>query len=89
MKSRGWYKGKAWGLKGISLSPPPPYYLQVLLSEYSLCYCGHRQPALRPRSNEPLQKKGEEEEEETDADILQRDIIQVNPEILVARIFIW
>lgn len=54
--------------------------IQDLLKEYSLCHCGHQLPSLRPSATPPISRKkgnSEEEEEETDADVLQRDIIEV------------
>ena len=49
-------------------------YLQELLAEYGLCFRGHRLPALKGRGK-PVQKG--EEEEETESDIFQRDIVEV------------
>ena len=52
--------------------------LQAMLEEFSLCYSGNFLPALTPQALlAPRQREGATEDEEKDADILQRDIIAV------------
>lgn len=57
-------------------------YVQAFLDEYSLCYCGDHLPALKPHTSPVTKGKEEEEEEESDAQVLQRDIIEVTSTIV-------
>ncbi len=60
----------------------PSLCVQVIMDEYSLCYSGDHIPALKPH---PLPVQGEEGEE-SDAEILQRDIIEVSITRLNTRV---
>ena len=46
-----------------------------MLEEYYLCYCGNLLPALKPHRMSEMKGK---DEEESDVDVLQRDVIEVN-----------